>query len=186
MKADLKIAILIIKSTLPKWPRKLKQNSIVALRHTQEGRREGGREGEEGGGTSCTPQKASKNWIIKMQWNMKIEDTLSDFLTTPSTSLKRIWKWLCILWLLQPPLVCKQIHCLCSIAVGRLRNSEFLSLPTCQEQHGLLDHWPHGRPSRILCVRFFWCTPLGYLYIFLFSMNMKYKLCLHPSSIWWD
>ncbi len=27
---------------------------------------------------------------------MKIEDPLPDFLTTPSTPLKRIWKWLCI------------------------------------------------------------------------------------------
>ncbi len=33
------------------------------------------------------PQKTTKNWIIKRQKN--------DFFTTPSTPLKRIWKWLC-------------------------------------------------------------------------------------------
>jgi len=43
------------------------------------------------GGKRGTPHlPPSKDWIIKMQSNTKIEDPFPGFLTTPSTHLKRM------------------------------------------------------------------------------------------------
>ena len=39
-------------------------------------------------GTLCTPSKDFKNLVIKMEYNMKIEDAV-DFLTTPSNHPKK-------------------------------------------------------------------------------------------------
>ena len=58
--------------------------------------RGGGGRGGWRGESHVPLQKTLKNWIIKMTENIKIEDPLQDFLTTPSTPLKRILKWLCI------------------------------------------------------------------------------------------
>jgi hypothetical protein len=49
----------------------------------------GGKRGTEGG-TSCTPSEDFKKLDHKNAKNTKIENPLSDFLTTPSTPLKRI------------------------------------------------------------------------------------------------
>ena len=48
------------------------------------------------GAPHVPPQKTSKNWIIQMQCNTKIEDPQPDFLTIPSSPLRRIWKRLFI------------------------------------------------------------------------------------------